>query len=203
MFFVAVISVLLASEPLHRYGNLNWTFARLFERTPCIEVSNATGEFWDAIKAASLTQEDYHKKPQLAGAMLIQVVEKWHNKVSIVNGGLVDTAKSFYLVLQWERKSGRYQLFQFPVDLPDPRELSWQVDGRRLIGRDAQGVLFEWYGLSGGQLKYYPLASNALWQSPIFLLESLPDDLDNAVKQKALAYFPHLWQQAQEKTDQE
>ncbi len=28
---------MLASEPLRRYGNLNWAFACLFERTPCID----------------------------------------------------------------------------------------------------------------------------------------------------------------------
>lgn len=168
-----------------------------------IEVSNATGEFWDAIKAVGLTQENYHTDPQLAGKMVIQVVEQWHQKVSRANGGMIDTDKSFYLVLQWERESRRYQLFQFPVDLPDPHELSWQVDGRRLIGRDPQGVLFVWYGLSGGQLKYYPLTSNALWQSPIFGLEPLPNDLGDAVKQKAATYFPLLWLEAQKNTTEE
>ena len=33
---MAVISVLLVSEPLPGYGNLNWLFACLFERTPCV-----------------------------------------------------------------------------------------------------------------------------------------------------------------------
>lgn len=162
-----------------------------------VEVSNATGEFWDAIKEAGLTQENYHTDPQLAGEMLVHVVEQWHLKASVQNGGAIDMDKSFYLILQWDRKTRRYQLFQYPVDLPDPNSLHWQVQGRRLIGRDNDGILFEWYGLSGGQLKYYPLTADALWQSPIFSLEPLPDGLGNALKQKASAYFPGLWSKAQ------
>lgn len=162
-----------------------------------IEVSNASGEFWDSIKDSGLTQENYNTNPKLAGIKLIQVVEQWHNNVSIENGGNIDSNKSFYLVLQWERKSGRYQLFQFPINLPDPDQLKWQVNGRRLIGKDGKGVLFEWYGLSGGQLKYYPLVDSASWQSPIFHLEPLPQNVEHSIKQKAATYFPNLWAKAQ------
>lgn len=166
-----------------------------------IEVSNASGEFWDSIKDAGLTQENYDTNPELTGMKLIQVVERWHDNVSIENGGNIDNNDSFYLVLQWERKSGRYQLFQFPINLPDPAQLKWQVDGRRLIGKDEKGVLFEWYGLSGGQLKYYPLVENALWKSPIFQLEPLPLNVEHGLKQKAVAYFPNLWAEAQNKSN--
>jgi hypothetical protein len=90
-----------------------------------------------------------------------------------------------------------YQLFQFPIDLPEPNNLTWEVSSRKLIGRDNQGILFEWYGLSGGQLKYYPLAQNALWQSAVFQLEPLPTDLDYSVRYKAATYFPDLWLKVQ------
>ena len=156
-----------------------------------IEVANASGEFWDAIKDVGLTQENYHTNPKLVGIKLIKVVENWHTNVGIENEGTVNNNDSFYLILQWERKSGRYQLFQFPIKLPDPSQLEWQVNGRRLVGKDEKGVLFEWYGLSGGQLKYYPLANNALWQSSIFYLEPLPEDTEYGLKQKAATYFPN------------
>jgi hypothetical protein len=63
-------------------------------------------------------------------------------------GGNVDLAGSFYLALQWEKKSGYYQLFQLPLQLPHYQTLEWRVVSRRLVGNDAQGVIFEWYGYS-------------------------------------------------------
>ena len=162
-----------------------------------IEIANAAGEFWDAIKKVGLTQEDYHTNPLLAGGTILQIIEQWHHKVSLQNGGFVNTNKSFYLVLQWDRKSRRYQLFQFPIRLPDASTLFWQVDGRRLIGYDDQGILFEWYGLSGGQLKYYPVVGSEVWRSAVFMLEPLPDKLDNTLKQKAAFYFPLMWLRTQ------
>ena len=168
---------------------------RTFERTGriTIELTNASGEFWDAIKASGLTQENYDTNPDLAGATIIRTVENWHEVVGIERGGTVDNSQSFYLVLQWEKRTERYQLFQFPIDLPEPQSLTWEVVGRRLIGKDEQGILIEWYGLSGGQLKYYPLVSTALWQSAVFQLQSLPTDLELGVRYKAATYFPELW----------
>jgi hypothetical protein len=50
--------------------------------------------------------------------------------------------------------------------------------GRRLRGQDEYGTLFEWYGESGGQLKYYPRVENALWKSEVFVLQPLPKKLE-------------------------
>jgi hypothetical protein len=63
------------------------------------------------------------------------------------------------------------------------------------VGRDNIGVLFEWYGESGGQLKYYPFASNAKWASVPFQLEPLPDAEGYGILAKASAYFPQLWEE--------
>ncbi len=158
-----------------------------------VELSNASGEFWDSVKTRGITQENYHEHPGIVGATIIEVVEGWHANVGLDNGGFIDNSRSFFLSLQWEPKTGQYQLFQYPVDLPDPVELVWEVAGRRLIGRDQTGVLFEWYGLSGGQLKYYPLADLADWQSGVFYLEPLPDDLEYGLQRKAELYFSDIW----------
>jgi transcriptional regulator with XRE-family HTH domain len=158
-----------------------------------IEVSNASGEFWDAVKAAGLTQESYHEAPDIVGRILIELVEGWHNSVGLGNGGKIDNSRSFFLTLQWHRTTGRYQLFQYPIDLPEPTSLKWEVTSRRLVAYDQEGVLFEWYGLSGGQFKYYPLVKNALWQSEQFNLESLPTDLELGLQHKAKIYFPEKW----------
>ena len=192
-----IYDVLLADSSGVNYGvscKMRGTL-RTLERTGrvTIELTNASGEFWDAIKANGLTQEDYDKNPVLAGDTIIRSVENWHEVVGIEQGGTIDNSKSFYLVLQWERRTERYQLFQFPIDLPEPQGLTWEVLGRRLIAKDEQGILIEWYGLSGGQLKYYPLVENALWQSAVFQLQPLPKDLEHGIRHKAATYFPQLW----------
>jgi hypothetical protein len=90
-------------------------------------------------------------------------------------------------------------LFQFPIQLPNPAALFWLVNGRRLIGRDDKGVLIEWYGDSGGQLKYYPFAERAIWASDVFQLEPLPkSDLGYGLERRVIDFFPELWQAANE-----
>ncbi len=158
-----------------------------------IELSNASGEFWDSVKEQGITQENYHNYPEIVGAAIIEVVEGWYANANLGDGGLIDNTRSFFLSLQWESKTGRYQLFQYPVDLPDPGKLFWEVVGRRLIGRDQKGVLFEWYGLSGGQLKYYPLANLSDWQSDVFSLEPLPENVEYGLQRKAELYFSDIW----------
>ena len=66
---------------------------------------------------------------------------------------------------------------------------------RHINGDDAGGRVFEWYGESGGQLKFYPKASSALWQSEAFRLEPLPD-VEHGILAKVAAYFPKQWAQA-------
>ena len=158
-----------------------------------IELSNASGEFWDSIKDRGITQESYNEYPDQIGSILIDIVEGWHSSVGIENGGRIDTARSFFLTLQWDPKTGLYQLFQYPINLPDPMQLQWHVKGRRLIGMDNNGTLFEWYGLSGGQLKYYPPVDWASWRSEPFSLEPLPENLEPSLQDKAKLYFPEKW----------
>jgi len=166
-------------------------------RRVTVEVSNSSGKFWDALRDIGIG--DYAINPNTAGKILINLVESWHHQASLENGGIVDISKSFYLLLQWHKKSGRYQLFQFPVQLPDPETLTWEVNGRRLIGRDSEGVLIEWYGHSGGQLKYYPFADEAIWMSEVFQLEPLPkNELGYGLKRRVIEFFPELWQAADE-----
>ena len=156
-----------------------------------IELSNASGAFWDVIKTKGLTQENYQTQADVVGATILTVVENWYASTSI------DNNKSFYLVLQWDRRKGFYQLFQFALMFPKPQDLIWQVSGRRLIGRDSTGILFEWYGFSGGQLKYYPLVESALWHSPVFSLDPLPNNLESGLLRKAATYFPTQWRKTQ------
>jgi hypothetical protein len=91
--------------------------------------------------------------------------------------------------------------------MPDPRHLNWHFPvnrrgetGRRIAGDEESGTLFEWYGESGGQLKYYPLAANAIWVSKVFQLEPL-GDIEYGILSKAASYFPEKWAVASRTTD--
>jgi hypothetical protein len=140
---------------------------------------------------------------------LLRVVEEWHLAPSTQRGGSVDLDRSSYLVLQWDRK-GAYQLFHYNLALPRPQDLRWSFPtsrgtaeaGRRIVGDAKTGLLFEWYGESGGQLKFYPFATDAAWSTAPFHLEPLPDSMEYGLSAKAMTYFPKQWKAAmQSKAD--
>ncbi|NJN66514.1 MAG: hypothetical protein HC884_07270 [Chloroflexaceae bacterium] len=164
-----------------------------------IEVSNSAQKFWECLSKKGFDQTNYKNHPRDVGIALIDLVEQWHQEVAATGS---DIHKSFFLVLSWNR-SGWYQLHQFRLGLPDPELLDWQfpleqrrgvqTQARRLRGSDDAGVVFEWYGESGGQLKYYPPETGAVWKSARFQLEPLRDDREYGILAKAAAYFPERW----------
>ena len=167
-----------------------------------IELSNATRAFWNRLGNAEITPENYRDYPDEVGISLVNLVSEWHSNVSVAFGGDIDLTRSYHLALMWDA-SGEYQLFQFPIYLPDPDGIGWDCPlvrrkgrsqvGNSIRGYDDTGTIFEWYGQSGGQLKYYPKASDALWQSEIFRLEPLPPKTPHGLLSKAETYYPNLW----------
>ena len=167
-----------------------------------IELSNSAKKFWQHLAAKGINQANYKEHPFKVGSSLIELVEEWHLAASFDNGGDVDVTGSCYLTLSWS-KDEWYQLHQFELALPDPQGLDWyypvyerndtEVVGNHLNGDDHSGRVFEWYGESGAQLKYYPLAENAIWESQRFTLELLPGDRPHGILHKAENYFPELW----------
>ncbi|HXF61791.1 MAG TPA: hypothetical protein VNK95_09240 [Caldilineaceae bacterium] len=169
-----------------------------------IELTNANEALWSAVKSESgLDENNYATKPELVGRAIVELVESWHSRVDLRRSGMYDGSRSCYLNLLYDPKSGRYQLFQFQINLPDPTLLTWTVRDARKPGRativayDASDVVFEWFPFSGGQFKYYPLVEQATWRSPVFTLEPLPADLEHIAINKAATYFPHLWSNLQ------
>lgn len=176
------------------------------DRRVSMELSNSAQQFWDYLKTKEIDHKNYKEKPTEVGIALIELVSSWHNAESVLNGGNIELDKSAYLVLSWN-KLGNYQLHQFPIYLPDPKELLWdcptivrrkggeEKSGKRIRGRDSSGTVFEWYGESGGQLKYYPLAEMATWSSNIFRLEALPLPASKyGLLAKVKQYFPDQWE---------
>jgi hypothetical protein len=200
----AIFDVLLSSEESpHIKCGLSCKMRRELNKVArreqvSLELSNSAGQFWDNLMAAGIDQRNYRDRPLDVGATLIEVVESWHQAVSTERGGNVDLSRSSYLVLSWN-PARHYQLHQLPLKLPDPRQLTWHFPpnrrgepGRRLVGSDETGTLFEWYGESGGQLKYYPHVSGAVWVSDVFQLEPLGAAGYGTLK-KASSYFPEKW----------
>jgi hypothetical protein len=176
-----------------------------------MELSNSANKFSRALQAKGIEVAHYRANPREVGESLIQLVKSWHEAVSIANGGEIDLQRSSYLVLSWNEKREIYQLHQFALELPDPSNLTWHFPTKktrkgeepaaRLCGDDEKGTIFEWYPSAGGQLKYFPLASDALWASEVFRLEPLPfaSDEEYGILARARKYFPMQWSEAEKK----
>jgi hypothetical protein len=169
-----------------------------------IELTNAAGGLWDAVKFYGLNETNFETNPAVVGKALVETVEAQHQAVDVGAQGNVDGSGSLFLTLQYDLRSGDYQLFQFPVDLPSHEVIQWTaIPGRknyRLVGTlpGKTHPILEWYAFSGGQLKYYPSIELATWQSERFKLEPLPEDTGHITLIKAADYFPLLWEQATE-----
>lgn len=162
------------------------------QRVP-IELSNASGEFWDVLEPLGVNQQNYQYNASESGKAIMTCVEGWHDVVGVENGGIIETGKSLFLILLYQKRTGLYQLFQYSISMPEPSTVEWSVEGRRLFGKQNREVLIEWYGFSGGQLKYYPHVDSALWVSERFTLEPLPGNIGDVMINKAREYFPEKW----------
>ena len=165
-----------------------------------IELSNSARKMWEALGEHGMTTADYKGRADEVGNALVNLVKQWHGAASTYKGRPVDISGSSYLALMWNRATGEYQLFKFPLTLPDPSTLKWYFTTSskgHLNGDDSSGGrVFEWYGESGGQLKYYPLGTVAAWKSQVFRLEQVPAAANRHLAGKAAAYFPALWKAA-------
>ncbi|MDP3061898.1 MAG: hypothetical protein Q8O40_01610 [Chloroflexota bacterium] len=170
-----------------------------------IELSNSSKKMWECLKELGISEANYKVHADKVGCGLVNLIKQWHGVAGRYRGKAVDIARSSYLVLLWDKKTGKYQLYRYPLVLPDPSTLDWYFPADKtgsgaaghLNGDDTSGGrVFEWYGESGGQLKYYPLASDAAWQSPVFMLEPIPTVPRAVIGEKAAEYFPELWKAA-------
>lgn len=211
----SIFDVIVADQtnPGHYYGISCKMRGTLNETTlkgyVSLELSNSSKQFWDAINQYDLNQQTYRQQPVVVGKALLERVQHWHDLVSTLSSGNIVLSKSFFLTLSWN-KNGDYQLHQFKHSLPDYNDLVWSfpfkkqkgklVPGKRIIGQRDGHTLVEWYGESGGQLKYYPLTKDAIWHSDLFKLETLPNhgDLQTVIIAKINSYFPSLWAQIQD-----
>jgi hypothetical protein len=64
-------------------------------------------------------------------------------------------------------------------------------------GNGVEQVVLAWYFKSGGQIKYYPHVTSALWASEEFKLHPLPNGVVRTISERARQYFPKQWAQAE------
>lgn len=207
--YVFDVVVPLSATSTIKYG-VSCKMRRVLKRDGRVtmELSNSAKQFWRYLLTYGINETNYRNNANEVGKRIIELVNSWHELASI-NVSKLDLGRSSYLVLSWNSK-GQYQLHQFSLELPDPTRLRWyfpvkmtkegEKPADRLCGAHENGVIFEWYGQLGGQLKYYPLASNAIWASHIFQLEPLPslENMRYGILAKTQTYFPTQWQKVAE-----
>jgi hypothetical protein len=143
-----------------------------------------------AKKANDLLAElgiDWNTAPAEAGDALVMQVIGWHED----DRARVDVDRSSYLHLVHDPNWTRWRLLWFPLSLLQPRNLTWQRSGARITGyTDDDYRLWEWYGQSGGQFKWYPRLADATWDSGYFELEPANP---STLALKAQSLYPDMW----------
>lgn len=169
-----------------------------------MELANSSAKFWAALRKKELTEAVFKEKLQANafGDAVLKTVHSWHLAAAESQrrtpGRELNIEESVYLTLSngTRVKNGEniYQWHSFPMRFPNNVKWDFRSD-KCLRGFDPDypaETLFDWYGLSGGQLKYYPRAANALFRSEQFSLKAPPPLL---LLKKAANYFPADWKQ--------
>ena len=168
-----------------------------------MEIANSPAKFWSEIKKLhGLTEESFRKKEgaKEIGDTVLQTVMRWHaegkcyydNNTSL--GAAINLTASCYLCITSTNEKSinlrKYQVHSFPLKYPSG--IKWKYKSAScLSGYDPdepEKVLVDWYGVSGGQLKYYPKASSATYKSTVFDIPPAPKIM--SIKEKVLNYFP-------------
>ena len=163
-----------------------------------LEVSNSSAKDWRACFEQSLNEEDFrqHRHPEEFGSVILDrqmkervlsqknyldmsqgIGEKWFEEKECI----------FISILYSPSEKGErmYLASAFPILLPKP--VLWKFDKSRLLGIDKDdGVLYEWYALSGSQFKYYPKLADRLNGTELF---SLPRPALEDLRAKASRLF--------------
>jgi hypothetical protein len=146
-----------------------------------LELSNSAAKDWALCREAGLNEQMFRDGLQASdfGRTILerQKIERqvsqdtYLNSIAGANKFFVEADCVYISVLYSPMNRGEraYLVSSFNAVLPEPSV--WSFKGRRLVGKDAQDqVLYEWYGLSGGQLKYYPKISSRLHGTELFTL---------------------------------
>ncbi|MDR0462714.1 MAG: hypothetical protein LBG64_00635 [Pseudomonadales bacterium] len=165
-----------------------------------MELSNSPAKFWAILNQVNLVEDDFRamRNPELFGTTVLNTVAGWHtntkNEFEANNrGNSLNLEESIYLTVSYSELIDNaprvYQIHSFPLSFPEG--IRWQfISEKCLRGYDPEfpeEALFDWYGFSGGQLKYYPKASNAIFSSSQFTLNNPPQ---HTILSRIREYWP-------------
>lgn len=166
-----------------------------------LEIANANAKDWRLCHDIGLTEADFreHKHAAKFGEAILQrqtderaAAEAKFQKLRKHSAlRVVDDKASVFLSVMYSPMDKDYQrdylVSSYPIILPAPAR--WEFRSRALVGFDKDdGVLFEWYALSGSQFKYYPLIDNRTYGSGLF---QLLKPAQESLHQKAVRMFGH------------
>jgi hypothetical protein len=168
-----------------------------------IELTNSLAKFWKVLELDGYTKEMFHnmEEPETAGELLLDTIRSWHvqakqkfDETSIMK---LDLKQSRYLIISCNKikKTAPVRMFQIhslPLELP--KGLLWKFYSPKCLQAfdpdKPEEKVCEWFGDSGGQFKYYPLAQTCLYKSTQFYLE---DVRKISIVEKTSRYWPNEW----------
>ena len=168
-----------------------------------MEVANSPAKMFDALHANhGIGVQDFidGRDPDVIGNCVLKTINEWHEEGKkqyerLHHARRIDLDHSVYICLsyrQWDDSAPRrFQIHSFSLQFPE--NIRWRYKGKALRGYDPKHpgeVIFDWYAQSGGQLKYYPRASDALFSSAPFVLEEL-QNID--LYERAHQYWEREW----------
>lgn len=168
-----------------------------------MELCNSPAKLWAPLKQQGITEADFTagRHADQIGQQVLATVESWDStfaqEFNAANPGkTLSLSDSIYLTVSYNKakftQQREYQIHSFQLHFP--KNIEWEYSSARCLrGYDPahpNEALFDWYGLSGGQLKYYPRASAAKYASTRF---SLIEPRIMSLEEKAGRYFPERW----------
>ncbi|MEQ9426326.1 MAG: hypothetical protein RJQ09_18010 [Cyclobacteriaceae bacterium] len=169
-----------------------------------IELNNSLSKLWNPIKALGFNEQNFKLNTGSSiasemGKSIINTVQSWYrefNPQAMGVDGALDFEASKHIVISYttpkKNSDIRYRVDAF--NLKFPSGILWEFHSPKCLRGYEKGYqdgpLFEWYGLSGGQLKYYPRAKMASHSSKVF---QVPHPKVFTISQRAMEYWPKEW----------
>lgn len=174
-----------------------------------IELSNSPQKLWNGVAAFGVNPNHWAKPSHASdlGEALLCTVENWHKEAHTKFAPpkhceeclKIDLDRSIFLNVSYSKPRNGVRLFQVhSFDLQLERPSGWtyrapknsQVKSIMGTAKTGSGNIWDWYPNAGGQLKYYPLASSARFQTSIFPLLKAGKALP--IEKKMEQYWPDL-----------
>lgn len=140
-----------------------------------MELCNSPAKLWGPLKEQGINEQHFtaQEYAEQIGDSVLNTVHSWYENSGIPS---LNLERSIHMTVSYgpnEEGVVQYQVHTFPLEFPEG--IIWRYKSAKcLSGYDPlfpEEVLFDWYGLSGGQLKYYPKANQARYNSDQFALE--------------------------------